>query len=72
MNTTFLPLLSAAAAPPRLRLMRLMPASLLVLSLSASLIMLMDCLEFDAFILIVVGLVAVVAICVAESRCDTS
>ena len=65
MSTTFAPppllLLS-----PRLRLMRLMSTSLLVLPLSASLILLMDCLKLGAVVLVVAELVAVVAIFVAE------
>ena len=52
--------------PPRLRLMRLMSASLLVLLLSASLVLLMACIEVGAVILIVAKLFEVVAIYVAE------
>ena len=51
---------------PRLRLMRLMSASLLVLPSSASLILLMDCLKLGAVVLVVAELVAVAAIRVAE------
>ena len=43
-----------------------MSASLLVLSLSASLVLLTDCHEVGEFVLIVAELVAVVAIYVAE------
>ena len=47
--------------------MRLMLASLLVLSLSASLILLNGCLEVSAVVLLIVAkLVAVEVICVAE------
>ena len=46
--------------------MRLMLASLLVLSLSASLILLTGCLEVGAVVLIVAKLVAVEVTCVAE------
>ena len=46
--------------------MRLMLASLLVLSLSASLILLAGCLEVGAVVLIVAKLVAVEVTCVAE------
>ena len=68
MSITFPPLPStaAAAAAPRLGLMRLMPASLLVLPWFVSLILLMNCLQVVAVILIVAELVAVVAIYVAE------
>ena len=52
--------------PPRLRLIRLMSTSLLVLPLSASLILKADCLEVGAAVPIVVKLVAVVTIFVAE------
>ena len=65
MSTKFPPFPSAAAAP-RLRLMQLMSASLRVLLLSASLILLTDCLEVGAVVLIVTELDAEVAICVAE------
>ena len=65
MSTKFPPFPSAAAAP-RLRLMQLMSASLRVLPLSASLILLTDCLEVGAAVLIVTELDAEVAICVAE------
>ena len=51
---------------PRLRLMRLMSASMLVLPASASLILLIDCLKVGAVVLIVAKLDAVVAIYVAE------
>ena len=47
--------------------MRLMSTSLLVLPLSASLILLMDCLKVGAVVLIVAELVAVLAIHVAEA-----
>ena len=43
-----------------------MSASLLVLPLSTSLILLTDCLEAGAVVLIVAELVAVVVFCVAE------
>ena len=52
--------------PPRLRLMRLMSASLLVLPLFASVILLTGGLEFGAVALIGVKFVAVVASYVAE------
>ena len=58
--------LPSAAAASRLRLMRLMYASLLVLPLSASLILLTDCLEIGAVVLIVAELIAVGVICVTE------
>ena len=65
MSTTFAPspllLLSA-----RLRLIRLMPASLFMLPLSASPILLMSCLEVGAVVLIMAELVAVVTIYFAE------
>ena len=65
MSTIFAPppllLLSA-----RLRLMRLMSASLLVLPSSASLILLMDCLKLGAVVLVVAELVVVRAVYVAE------
>ena len=48
--------------PPWLQLMRLMYASLLVLPLSASLVLLMDCLKVRAVILMAAELVEVVAI----------
>ena len=51
---------------PRLRLMRLMSALLLVLLPSASLILLMGCLKVGAVVLIVTELVAVVVIYVSE------
>ena len=47
--------------------MRLMSTSLLVLPLSTSLILLTDCLEVGAVVLIVTELVAAVGICVAEA-----
>ena len=52
--------------PPRLRLMRLMSASLLVLLSSASLILLMDYAKVGTVVLIMAELVALVAIYVAE------
>ena len=52
--------------PSRLRLMRLMSASLLVLPSSASLILLMDCLKLDAVVLVVTELVVVMAVYVVE------
>ena len=52
--------------PPRLRLMRLMSASLLVLPSSASLILLMDCLKLGAVVLVVTELDVVMAVYVAE------
>ena len=52
--------------PARLRLMRLMSASLLVLPSSASLILLMDCLKLGAVVLVVAELVVVMAVYVAE------
>ena len=66
MSTTFAPLPSAAAASPRLQLMRLMSTSMLVLPSSASLVLLMVCLKLGAVFLIAAELVAVVAIYVAE------
>ena len=65
MSTTFFTLPSADATP-RLRLLRLMSASLLVLPLFAPLVLLMDCLKVGAVVLIVAELVAVVAIYVAQ------
>ena len=65
MTTTFspspLPLL-----PARLRLIRLMPASLLVVPLFALPILVMGCLEVDPVVLIVAELVAVMTVCFAE------
>ena len=52
--------------PSRLRLMRLMSTSLLVLPSSASLILLMDCLKLDAVVLVVTELVVVMAVYVVE------
>ena len=46
--------------------MRLMYASLLMLPLFASLILLMDCLEVGAVVHVVAELVAVLPFCVAE------
>ena len=66
MSTTFSPFSSAAAAAPRLWLMRLTFASLLVLPPSASLILLLDCLKVSAGIPIVVEVVTVVALYVTE------
>ena len=65
MSIIFPPLPSATAAP-RLWLMRLMTASLLVLPLSVSLVLLTDCLKIDAVVLIVAELVAVGTIYAAE------
>ena len=58
--------LPSATAAPRLWLMRLMTASLLVLPLSVSLVLLKDCLKIDAVVLIVAELVAIGAIYAAE------
>ena len=52
MSTTFSTLPPAAAIPPA-PLMRLIPSSLFVLPLSASLILLTDCLEVSTAIFIV-------------------
>ena len=52
--------------PARLRLIRLMSASLLVVSLSASPILVMDCLEVGAVVLILAKFVAVVIVYFAE------
>ena len=52
--------------PARLRLVRLVSASLLVLPLPASPILMIGCLEIGAFVLIVTKLVAVVTIYLAE------
>ena len=52
--------------PARLRLIQLMSASLLVVPLSASLILVMGCVEVGAVVLLVAQLVAVVTICLAE------
>ena len=65
MSTKF-PTLPSAADVPRLRLIRQMSASLLVLPSSASLILLMNCLKVGAVVLIAAEFVAVVAIYVAE------
>ena len=65
MSTTF-SLSPLLLLPPRLRLMRLMSASLIVLLSSPSLILLTDCLKVGTVVLIVAELVAVVAIYVAE------
>ena len=64
MSTTF-SLLPLLLLPPWLRLMQLMSASLLVLPLSVSLILLMDCLKVGAVVLIVAELIVVVTIYVA-------
>ena len=61
-----LPLSPLLLLPPRLRLMRLMSASLLVLPSSALLVLLMDCLKVDSVILIVPQLHVVVGIYVDE------
>ena len=60
MSTALAPLPSAA------RLIRLMSASLLVVPLSASPILVMGCLEVGAVVLIMAELVAVVTIYFAE------
>ena len=52
--------------PARLRLIRLISASLLVVPLSASPFLVMDCLEVGAVVLIVAELVVVVTIYFAE------
>ena len=67
MSIIFPPLPSATAAP-RLWLMRLMTASLLVLPLSVSLVLLTACLKIDAVVLIVAELVAVGTIMLLRSR----
>ena len=54
--------------PPRLRLMRLMSTSLLVLPLSASPILLMSCFNVGAVVLIGAELVAVVTFMLLRSR----
>ena len=66
MSTIFAtpPLLLLLSA--RLRLMRLMSASLLVLPSSASLILLMDCLKLGAVVLVVAELVVVRVVYAAE------
>ena len=63
MSTTFFPLLCCCY----LARLRLMSTSLLVLPLSLSLILLTDCLEVGAVVLIGAKLVAVVAFCIAET-----
>ena len=65
------PLSHLLLLPPRLRLIWLTTALLLVLPLFSSRIMLTDCREFGTVVLIVAKLVAVMAICGAEalSRC---
>ena len=65
MSTIFTPLLLLPLSP-RLWLMRLMSASLLVWPLSSSLILLVDYLEVRAVVLIVTEPAIVVAIGVAE------
>ena len=65
MSTTF-PSSILLLLPPRLRLFRLMSASLLVLALSAPTILLMSCLKINAVVLIVAEFVAVVTIYLAE------
>ena len=52
--------------PARLQLVRLVSASLLMLPLHASPVLVMGCLEVSALVLIVAELVAVVTICLAE------
>ena len=64
MGTTFPP--SPVLLLPRLRLMRLMSASLLVLPLSGSLVLQTDCLKVGAVLLIMAELLAAVAIYAAE------
>ena len=54
--------------PPRLRLMRLMSASLVVLPSSASLTLLMDCLKVGAVVLRETELVAVGQFMALRSR----
>ena len=66
MSTTFPPPPPLLLLPPRLRLMRLIPASLLVLPSSASLVLLMDYLKLGAVVLVVAELVLVMAVYVAE------
>ena len=65
MNTSFAPLPSADVALPR-RVVLLVSASMLVLPLPASPILVMGCLNVGAFVLIVAELVAVVKIDHAE------
>ena len=66
MSTTFALPPPLLLLPPRLRLMRLMSTSLLVLPSFASLILLIDCLKPGAIVLVVAELVVVMAIYVAE------
>ena len=66
MSTTFALPPPLLLLPPRLRLMRLMSTSLLVLPSSASLILLIGCLKLGAIVLVVAELVVVMAIYVAE------
>ena len=61
-----LPLSPLLLLSVRLRLIRLMSASLIVVPLSASPILVMDCLEVSAVVLIMAELVAVVSIYFAE------
>ena len=58
MSTTFVPLPLLLLLPPRVWLMRLMSASLLMLPSSASMILPMDCLKLVAVFPIVAELVA--------------
>ena len=64
MSTTFAPLPSAAAVRPAS--VRSISASLLVVPLSASPVLVMGCLEIGAVVLIMAKLVAVVTIYFAE------
>ena len=57
MSTTFALPPPLLLLPPRLRLMRLMSTSLLVLPSFASLILLIDCLKPGAIVLVVAELV---------------
>ena len=63
---TIFPPFSLLLLHPRLRLMRLMSPSLLVVPLSSSLILLTGYFKVGAVVIVVTELVAVVAIYVAE------
>ena len=65
MSTAFAPF-TLLLLPARLRLIRLMSTSLLVVPLSASPILVMGCLEVGAVVLIVAELVEVVTFYLAE------
>ena len=67
-STIFVPSL-LLLLPLRLWLMRLMFASLLVLPLPASMILLTDSLDVGTFVLRMAELVAGVAVCVADVPC---